>query len=269
MRRRRQTQVADPLSRVALTQLFENIVPTSVSAQAAYASVTAVEATGGPVTITAPLLTGRAPKDTFHFAVVDADGGAATRPITVNGNGKLIAGSASIVLNVGLSGAIFVYSITLGEWVPFFFGPAVTAPPPPIVLARGWNDNAALVTLVANTPTIVVAKDINCTATGKVRATVTGIVQNAGEVGSNSTLNVSISHGAAATPEDYTQGPGGFGSTILAGSLVSFALTVDLDSVAVIFPLGITQVNAVLTAGANGLIVNPHSCELSLQELSP
>jgi len=272
MRRRRQSPVSDPLARVALTQLFENIVPTSVSAQANYASVTAVGGTAGPVTVTAPLVTARSPKDTFHFAVVDDDGGAAARPITINGNGKNINGSPTLVLSVAFSGAILLYSTQLGEWVAFEFGPAVATPPSPIVLARGWADNAALVPLPAVTPTIVVSKSITPTATGKVRVTITGIVENSADPGTNSTLNVGISHGLLATPLDYVQGPGGFGITVLGTDLVTFALTVDLDAIAVpvVFPVGTpVQINAVLAAGANPLSVTAHACELSLQELSP
>lgn len=274
MRSRRQTEqsVTDQIGRIALTQLFENVVPVSAGpATGAYASITAVAGTAGPINIFAPTLTSRSPRDGFFFAVIDADGGAATKPITISGAGKLINGQVSITLNTAFSGAILFYSIALGEWVAFEFGAAAATAP--IVLARGWNDNAGIVILPSATPTIVVSKSITPTATGKIRVTITGVVENNGETGSNATLNVGISHGVAATPEDYVQAPG-FGifvpATATGAQPLAFALTVDLDAIAIVFPLATpVQINASLTATSNPLTIRPHACELSLQELSP
>jgi hypothetical protein len=64
----------------------------------------------GAITVLAPDPTG----ETVAFAVQDVDGSAATNPITIDGNGKLIDGAASLVLSSADEVAILLYDD--GEW---------------------------------------------------------------------------------------------------------------------------------------------------------
>ncbi len=69
-----------------------------------------VKAAGGAVTAKAP-----APAVQGQtFAVVDADGSAAAHPITVDGNGALIDGAATVAINVNNDAAVFVFDA--GQW---------------------------------------------------------------------------------------------------------------------------------------------------------
>jgi hypothetical protein len=64
----------------------------------------------GPTTLLAPV----ANDDGSAFLVEDADGSASTNPITLHGNGRLIDGAVSIVLDVPRVAAAFV--LDGGEW---------------------------------------------------------------------------------------------------------------------------------------------------------
>jgi hypothetical protein len=132
-------------------------------------------------------------------------------------------------------------------------------------LARGWADNAApVVTGVA--PVIVASITKTPRATGRFRVTVTGGGTDTG--GGANEFTLSVSHGAAATPADYTQGSH---ATVGAAGKADVALLVDLDQlpVPVTFPVGTpVQFNAVMASTAAG-VVPAHGMQIEVQEIFP
>jgi hypothetical protein len=132
-------------------------------------------------------------------------------------------------------------------------------------LARGWADNAApVVTGVA--PVIVVSVTKTPRSTGRFRLKVTG--GGTDTAGGANEFTLSVSHGAAATPADYTQGSH---ATVGAAGKANLALVVDLDSTApvIVFPLGVpVQFNAVMASTAAG-VVPAHGMQLEVQEILP
>jgi hypothetical protein len=56
------------------------------------------------------------PDDGSRFAVIDVQGVFATQPFTVHGNGRLIEGQTSIVLNANNTDSEWFYRADLGNW---------------------------------------------------------------------------------------------------------------------------------------------------------
>lgn len=134
----------------------------------------------------------------------------------------------------------------------------------PLLLVRGWADNASPVSLVGTVATIVASKTVTPGFTGRFRVVVTGVARNASDE-TGATLTVGVGHAAGATPEDYVQAP----LTVGAASAETFALVVELDQVAapVVLPVGApVTLHAVLTASA-ALTVDAHGAQIDVQEL--
>jgi hypothetical protein len=139
MRNRRIPLHTFPLAHVDRTMYYERVVASVGGGpfQAQYAELVSVSA-GGQTAVNCPVVapgTATTTKDTFHFGVVSADG---TGPVTINGNGFLINGGASVTLAASPGASAHVYfSVSLGAWVAFMGAGGAFGAPPPTYTAKG------------------------------------------------------------------------------------------------------------------------------------
>lgn len=102
--------IVSPLSGRTLSQAWVSNGETIGSG-----TIARVATSGGPVTVLAPT-TLYPDASSAAFVVVDADGDAATNPITVDGNGRLIDGQSSYVISVDEVVTLFLYDQDSGQW---------------------------------------------------------------------------------------------------------------------------------------------------------
>ena len=73
-----------------------------------------VDSSGGPITITLPVVSSG--NDGLGFIIKDCAGQASVNNITINGNGKNIDGSGTYVMNIDYQGIQIIYSNDANTW---------------------------------------------------------------------------------------------------------------------------------------------------------
>ena len=132
-------------------------------------------------------------------------------------------------------------------------------------LARNWAQGTLLV--VGGAETIIASTVVTPESSGRLRVLITGSAVAQGDSGT-SDLSLSVSHGAAATPVDYTA-PGAFTvDNDLPFFNVAICLVVDLDIAAgLVLPVGApVQINAVMQA-LTGSLAFRASLQIEVQEV--
>jgi hypothetical protein len=137
-------------------------------------------------------------------------------------------------------------------------------------LARAWGDATGFTVSQGGGAGIAAHATITPLSTGKLRVIITGSIQNDSDSG-QAQYTVSISHGLAATPADYTSGIFEIEDNGGGREYGSLSLVVDLDKIAapVVFPAGTpVQINAVITVTSGGQAVQgaAHSVQIAIEE---
>ena len=138
-------------------------------------------------------------------------------------------------------------------------------------LARGWVERTTTYNMT-NTATIAASVTLTPVLTGRLAVRLTGVVNSTDTVNPHN-FTISISHGASATPADYTTNSTYVVTQVLEGfgDAEPFAVVVDLDKLAapVVAPVGSPfQVNACFTADANGSVeILAHGLQLEVTEM--
>jgi hypothetical protein len=222
---------------------YESIVASTGGSpfHAGYAQLVGV-ASGGQTTVAAPSVgagTEASTKDSFHFGIVSVDG---TGPITIQGNGKLINGAASITLaaSPGASAHLY-YSNSLGQWLAFLGAGGAGELPLPTYTSRGPVAPQAL----TGVATAVGGVSITTAAFGPTqKAIVTVSVELDTVAGVQDNVTLSIFDGVPAGGIDtYHQTAGNSAVDVLgAFNTVSWTLEIVGNGLARTFGLAVSEV---------------------------